>query len=240
MKINTNIIQLIIKLQEENKIEENKLLVFSLSLNAGVITAVKTIQEELNLLDEEIVSFTKLLIENELLTKNDLSIIQKLEKTSLITMKTFDDDVAEILNHLNVLTNTKKKVTDKKVKLIEQWLRRGYSLEQFFMVNLYFNDKWGSDPEMSSYIRAETLYNTKFESRVEEAEDKFKKIIEKKDDIRTICNFYKGIFEELICPIDISCNFLPLKLQEKMAFWLNKFELNIIIKNNRNIFKYLV
>lgn len=227
MKINSPTIKEIIELQEKESIQNNKLLLFALAIDSNKATVVKTLQEELDLLEEELISFVRLLTEKDLLTKKDLEIISKLEKVKIIDRENFDKEVDEIINHLNEITETNRRITPKKKQLVEQWLKRGFSLDQFKMVNLYFHSKWSKDPEMSDYVKAETLYNTKFPSRVEDSENAFRNIMNYKDQINAICHKYAELFETIINKTQFTnranlCSFMPFELQKKIVFWLSK------------------
>jgi uncharacterized phage protein (TIGR02220 family) len=232
MKINAPIIKNIIKLQQEENIEDNKLVLFALAIGNNNASLIKTIKEDLNISQEEIILFLDIFNKNNLIVKKDYELIKKMEKIKLIDIENFQYEIEEIITHINSLTNSKKRITDSRKKLVEKWLKRGYSLDQFKMVNLFFNNKWGKDPTMEQYIRPETLYNTKFPERVEEAENSFSQINKYKEDIKIICEFYYKIFDNIINKnknLEFSkigqinmCSYIPFDIQKRIVFWLQK------------------
>jgi len=232
MKINGPIIKEIISLQNKEKIFNNKLLLFGLALEKGNATLIKVLKEDLNISQEEIISYLKLFEEKEWSTKKDLDLIKKMEKIKIIDIENFQHEIEEVIAHLNAITNSRKKVTESRKKIVQQWLRKGYTLEQFKMVNLFFNHLWEKDPQMSQYIRPETLYNTKFPIRVEEAENAFIDIKKYKKEIKEICEYYDYIFDQIINKnknLEFSqlgqinmCSYIPFDIQKRITFWLKK------------------
>jgi uncharacterized phage protein (TIGR02220 family) len=72
---------------------------------------------------------------------------------------------SEIIDYLNLKTNSKYKPTTKATrdKIKARW-REGYTLEDFKTVIDKKVAEWINDPKMAQYLRPETLFGTKFES----------------------------------------------------------------------------
>lgn len=230
MKINGPKIKQLISIQALSDIKDNKLILFALSLDSEKATVIKTIQEELSLNTDELKEFVKIFQENDLLTKKDLDIIKRLEKTKLIEVPTHNEEAADIMNHLNILTGSKRKVTEKRLSLISNLLKKGFTVEQFKLVNSYFFSKWGKDPKMSDYLVAETLYNTKFSQRVESSEEAYELILKFKSEINSIFRLYIATYSKFI-KLDLEYtrygdievfSLIPFELEKRIAFWLNK------------------
>lgn len=72
---------------------------------------------------------------------------------------------SEIIDYLNQKVNAKYKATSKKTKdLIKARWNDGFTLDDFVTVINKKADEWLEDPNMSKYLRPETLFGTKFES----------------------------------------------------------------------------
>lgn len=229
MKINAQSTKKIIELQASMGISDNKLLLFALSLDLSKGTVIKTVLNELVFSEEEVISFVKIFQELDLLTKKDQELVERLNKIKVIDIENFEHEIEEVIAHLNSLTNSNRKITPKRKLLVEQWLRRGYTLDQFKMVNLYFHNRWGKDIKMADYLVAETLYNTKFPTRVDDSEYAFKNILKFKEQIANICETYYEIFNKIVNHTENQfseigqknmCSYLPFDLQKRIAFWL--------------------
>ena len=173
MNLNSTVIKKIIEIEDIFEINGNKLLLIIMAISSNKLSVLKSILEEKNILKEELRTLLDILNKGDFLSKKDQEFILKLDKTKIIDKEDYDRLIFEVIEHLNSITNSKRKVTEDRKKIIIKWLRKGISLEQFRKVNLYFFFKWGNNPDMEKYIRPETLYNNKFESRVEEAEKEF-------------------------------------------------------------------
>ena len=74
-----------------------------------------------------------------------------------------------IITHLNIRTKAKYKPTSRKTKqLINSRLNEGFTLDDFKTVIDKKTLQWLSDPEMSKYLRPETLFGSKFEGYLNE------------------------------------------------------------------------
>lgn len=236
MNINNPQIDKILSIESDNDIIDNKLLILSLSINTGKVSVLKKISEELKIEKEELTILINLLSKENILNKNDLKMISKLEGTKLIEKENLEHMVEEIINHLNAITHTKRRVTESRKNMILRWLKQGYTIEDFVNVNLLFYYKWNEDPNMEQYIRPETLYNKKFIERSEEANKEFKKIKIYELNIKNICKTYMFFFENLIVNPSLKyqteikfientndlCKYIPFELQQRIAFWLKK------------------
>ena len=69
------------------------------------------------------------------------------------------------MSHLSSITKKDFSPTNPRLKRIQTLCKDGYGIKDFKAVNLYFSMKWTS-PDMKNYVRPETLYNTKFVSRL--------------------------------------------------------------------------
>ncbi|MFJ7951563.1 phage replisome organizer N-terminal domain-containing protein [Lysinibacillus sp. NPDC096418] len=79
----------------------------------------------------------------------------------------------EIIDYLNLKTNKKYKHTSSKTQtLIKARLKDGFNLEDFKQVIDIKTAQWLTDNKMSSYLRPETLFGTKFESYLNETPKK--------------------------------------------------------------------
>lgn len=77
--------------------------------------------------------------------------------------------VAEVIDYLNQKTGSSyKATTPKTIKLIKYRQKEGFTLEDFKTVIDKKVLLWGKDIKMSSYLRPETLFGTKFESYLNE------------------------------------------------------------------------
>ena len=73
-------------------------------------------------------------------------------------------EIAEVIADLNAKAGTSYKAGSKAtVRLIEQRLAEGFTLEDFKAVNKFKVDQWLNDPKYKAYLRPETLYSEKFE-----------------------------------------------------------------------------
>lgn len=90
--------------------------------------------------------------------------------------------IQEILKSLNQVREKEFKVksnfklNDSNIKLIEKWLKKDYKLEDFILVhdyvaNLYKSNTNNKKLKEGFYFKPSTIYNKKFESRFEEAQN---------------------------------------------------------------------
>ena len=121
---------------------------------------------------------------------------------------------------MNFICKTNKKLTEARKLLITQWLRKGYTAEQFNFVHHYFNAKWGKDIQMAEYLKPETLYNTKFPVRVEDAEAAYKSLKDNSESINRIFNAFYDTYNEVFNLENKRSYFIPIEIQTTIAFWL--------------------
>jgi uncharacterized phage protein (TIGR02220 family) len=104
------------------------------------------------------------------------------EKNSQENKDEYEDEINLILSSLNSIREDIFKVkksnfksNDVNKKLIKKWLKKGYKVEDFINVHNYTanNYKLHSDEKINKgfYFKPTTIYNNKFESRVEESEN---------------------------------------------------------------------
>jgi len=236
MKLSSPLIKKIIEIQDMNNIKQEKLVLLSLAISDGKLSVIKTIIDSYDINKEELRALIDLLEKEDILSSNDMKLINKLDKTKIIEPEDFEHMVEEVISHLNAITHTKRRITKLRKNIIIKYLRQGYTIEQFIKVNLLFYYKWHEDPNMEQYIRPETLYNGKFPERVEDAEKEFLLIDKYQNEIKTICETYQHFFENFIINpslkykteidfleiVDNKCKFMPFELQQRIAFWLKK------------------
>lgn len=97
-------------------------------------------------------------------TTEEINLAQAIpENTSETT--TEKKPIVDIVDYLNAKTNASYKSGTKKTKqLIQARLREGFTVEDFKKVIDLKSAEWLDDPHMSTYLRPETLFGTKFES----------------------------------------------------------------------------
>lgn len=245
MKINGEITNKLIKLQKENKdnsnyFHDNKFLIFSLGLLGGTSTIMSNIFEELSYKTDEIQEYVKILKENNLFDSTDEKILSRIGK-SKETRNNLNEELEEIINHLNTLTNRNLKINSAREKRIKALFNSGkYNVRDFKAVNLYFTKLWGNDSKMKQYITPETLYNNKFDSRLEQAREFFNNFNKHQKEIHKLCGKFHKLVEVEIYPqykllaSDIRekdlCKELPLQLQSTIVHWLDlNYDIETII-----------
>ncbi|WP_312068693.1 conserved phage C-terminal domain-containing protein [Lelliottia nimipressuralis] len=73
------------------------------------------------------------------------------------------DQAKLVLNHLNLVTNSRYQVSTTSLQNIRARIGEGYTVEELSLVVDYCNAKWSEDLTMSAYIRPQTLFQpTKF------------------------------------------------------------------------------
>ena len=116
----------------------------------------------------------------------------KKEKTESVKVKknndTPYDERVKICEHFKNITGAKNCNPDAKGNkgFINARWKEGYKTEDFIMVIDYKFQDWKDNPEMSKYIRIETLFGNKFESYLNEAYKFFKKQEKKPPEIKKI------------------------------------------------------
>lgn len=225
MRINKNIIETIINLQKENNINNNELLLFFYAITDGQITPLKSLLL-FNILSTDLIEkYVLLLSQNEIISKKEILFLDKLSKnkSKIMQIDNKENDIDIIIDNLNCLNNTHIKPTKIRSSYILKLLKQKYSIEDLIMVNEYFHYKWNSNPEMVKYIRIETLYNNKFESRYEEAKIAFSSFFQYKLNIEYIFNSYNKVYYNEICNDSLTKNVSPSFVeQENITFWLKR------------------
>ena len=76
---------------------------------------------------------------------------------------------SRVINHLNEKASKSFKYTTKKTKsCIDARIREGFKEEDFLKVIDIKTKEWKDNPDMSKYLRPETLFGTKFESYLQQ------------------------------------------------------------------------
>lgn len=227
MRVTNNILLKIIKIQEENEIANNKLLLIVMSLNNFSEAAIKSILNTST--KEENEFYLNLLTKEDILTIKDTKLLYKLLNKKMTSKKNIQITINKeaIIDHLNNLLGTKLRMTKGREVLIEKWYNKEYLEEDFFKVNTYYYFLWKDDPKMHRYIRPETLYNGKFESRVEEANSFFADIEEHLQEIEIIKSEYSKAYEKYVTKSNL--NNSDLNIDKLIVFWLKKFSLEDIL-----------
>lgn len=101
---------------------------------------------------------------NKMLTNNIYNNIKDNNYNNIVINNIDDNSIVDVIDYLNLKTGKKYKHTTPKTKtLIKARLKEGFTVSDFKKV---IDDKvfsWGSDINMSKYLRPETLFGTKFE-----------------------------------------------------------------------------
>src|SRR5574344_424986 len=172
MRINAEIMSTLIKTQEEKAKESeffnnNKFLLFSLALLTKTSTVINALINETPYQIEEIQSYISTLTDLELYTPEDKKVLERISKAK--EKQNFTNEMKEILLHLSKLNKRSFSLNAVREKRLKVLLENGFTVRDFKAVNLYFTKTWGSDSSMKKYVKPETLYNTKFESRLEDS-----------------------------------------------------------------------
>lgn len=92
-----------------------------------------------------------------------------------------DQKASNAITLLNALTGRNFRPVPGNLKFINARIKEGYSLEDFKAVISFKQTKWGHDPKMSAYLRPETIFGTKFDSYLQEAQNALKPKIDPLD-----------------------------------------------------------
>jgi uncharacterized phage protein (TIGR02220 family) len=189
--------------------------------------------------NEEFNKYLEVLNSFEIITKKDFSFITKAlklkikDKEDTLNEQTIEEITHFIIENLNKITGKKYRINQSRVSLVSKWINKGYKKEDFYNVNLYYALLWLEDPNFNKYLRPETLYNNKFEVRVEEANEFFNLIEKYKEEINEIINFYNETYNRYIFAQNIlleNKNAVEISLDDyyfykkgrKILFWLSK------------------
>jgi len=223
MTLNVPKIEKILEIEEKNNIKERELLNILLILNTNTLSIIGFLLKKYP--KEVLNRYIEILNTYNFLSKEHLNIIKKATKIKEQKKEIINNDsfLENIINHLNDLTSSKRKLTEQRKKIINKWLNKGYSNEDFFKVNIYFNSLWKDNANMEQYIKPETLYNGKFENRLEEANFFFNKLNKYKSDIKEIFIFFETSYKKFIT-IDSNLLFQEnLDKTKLILFWLEKY-----------------
>jgi uncharacterized phage protein (TIGR02220 family) len=87
----------------------------------------------------------------------------------------YEKEMVDIITDFNVITGKRFKtvpVVDDTRKKLLRLLKEGYRREQFASVVNYFYNEWIDDSKMKQYITPATLFNLKFDTRLETVENR--------------------------------------------------------------------
>lgn len=106
-------------------------------------------------------------MENENININDNDNTNK--EKEIVKRKNHLEDYNEIIDYLNLKTNSSYKSTTPKTReLIKARYNEGFTLDDFKQVIDNKVSSWGSDEKMVTYLRPETLFSNKFEGYLNE------------------------------------------------------------------------
>lgn len=240
MKINKDIMKVLI---EEAKGKEN-FLSFSLSLLSNKTTVVAELIKELKFTEETVIDYISILRENDFLTKEDDSVFKRLSSFKS-EEKDYSNDIEKIIDDINVVTSSRYKVTSNRKTRLKSLLKK-YTLNDFKAVHRHFLNEWGNSANMSQYLTPETLYNNKFDLRVEQAlkaRDEFNEYI---NDFEYLYIKFKSMFNESYIKDnkEIKLNALPafslLNNDVEIEIIDDEFNIDLIPSDLRKTIGYLL
>ena len=219
-------VALVQKIEKSEKISNNELLVFLLTLatkRKGDLTGVfKT------LFDEDEIQFLKeVSIKNDLLSKKEYDILDKLSfsKQNKSKEDRFEKEAKEAIRHLKSL-NPSAAEGREAILAAKRVLQKGFSLENLKYVNYYFSNIWKYDPDMSKYINAVNLYRiSKFETKLHQAKPVLDNIKKYREQLKLFLADFTPSIAVDIPPEErkdvVTVNDIPFKIQERFVYWLD-------------------
>lgn len=181
--------------------KENRFYAFALSFGAKKSTVIASLMKSLSIETDEAVEYLGALRSAYLLTKEDEKIISKVPKASKEDKKIYSNEIQEIMEHLNKVLNKRFLTSDKRKRRINSLLSSGnFTVRDFKMVNRYFASSWGESIKMTQYLTPETLYNAKFESRVEISRAYFETYNNYASDMEALCDSFSSLFRLEVLP----------------------------------------
>lgn len=236
MIINAPTLEKILKTQVEKKKEENyyfdynRFLSFCLALSSGKASVLSLLVSSLGIKEEELLLYYESLKELELLTDKDISILKKISLN--YKSRDYSKEIQSIIDHLNQTVGRNFRDSKQTSTRLKSLLMTGnYTLDDFREMHVYFNKIWGSNPNMAKYLRPQTLYNSKFEQRIEESRFFFSELKKYEHDIHKLCLEFHSLIalevfpkEQLVASetqnAEDFCSELPLSLQTTIIHWL--------------------
>lgn len=147
--------------------KNNHFISFSLAIASKKATVLKTIMLSLQIEEDEAIEYIRALREINCLSEEDDKLLSRVTKIK-DSDNQFKEQIEEIIDHLAKLTKRQIKVTPTRTRRIKSLLSsKEYSVQDFKAVNEYFVKDWENNPSLKQYLVPETLYNEKFQSRVE-------------------------------------------------------------------------
>lgn len=241
MNINGNIVKKLaeIQLKESQKSNSefydfNKFMLFAMAISTKKTTVINSLIQEQNFSEREIEEYLSKLNKEELLSKDDSKLIKRIN--GKYKSKNYEQEIDEIVNHFNRVANKRmrvsKTVTEKLTSLLKT---EKYEVRDFKKVSLYFTKLWSVDPKMAQYVNMDTFFRlTKFEEKLNKANDFFDELNFYKKETKKICQEFKSMINmefiqrnKLIssnyCATEnVSCENMPLQLQTIIIHWLKQ------------------
>jgi len=236
----------LIQKQELEKIENNALIVMALATQTEKPILMKKSFDLLSLPAVTIQEFSTIYKDLKIFPKKTTDLLLKsisVKDKKIKEIKDYTEEAQSVVDNLNSLTGKRSKLTNTRKTSIEKWLKEGYTVDQFFNVNAFFFFKWGSDPSQAEYVRSETLYNTKFPERVEQATEAFEVIKDYQGEIQNVAKFFNDIYSpedrKALEEGDLqTTQHISFDAKQKISFWLSKgytFEdVEIVIQESVN------
>ena len=106
--------------------------------------------------------------------KTDEGYSENREENNTLSNNTIDNNIyCQIIDYLNEKANKNYRSNiSKNQRLIKARIKENFTVEDFKKVIDIKVREWGKDEKMSKYLRPETLFGTKFESYLNEKEEK--------------------------------------------------------------------
>jgi uncharacterized phage protein (TIGR02220 family) len=236
LNLNKNSLKELMSLQIKENFRDNKLLILTLVLQLKKQSLLNQIIESLKFEKNELMSYIEILSKNNFLSTQDIKLLENISKNKTTKQQNIED-VSIVIEHLNKVA--KKRYTPDTHKDIILSKLKNHSVSDLKKVNLYFSKQWGSNPEMNKYLRPQTLYNTKFTQRLEEANLFFQELNSYSTEIEKICKSFPELItlesysKDKLLTISAQniAKELPLSLQITIIHWLkNNFNTDTIIE----------
>jgi len=173
----------------------NNFISFSMSLISKKATVVKEVIAGLHIGEKEVIEYTRALRELNCLSMEDEKLISRITKIKDAD-SIYEDAIKEIISHLSKLTNRSLKVTPTRARRIKALLSsKEYSIDDFKTLHEYFVKSWGSNIKMKQYLVPETLYNEKFQNRIETSRSHKENLLSYFQEIEILYDAFPEMFE---------------------------------------------
>lgn len=230
MKLDNSSINEILSIQEKESILDNKLLLLAYALDKGSITGVKHLLSIFDISFDELGEYFAIFLKAELTHKKDELLFNKLSKEPLISKKenaldeveniseVYIEQAKEIIDHLGILVGIKFKHTKKRLAILQSKLMLPeVNVEKCKLLNLYYFEIWGNSVDMKQHLTIETLYNTKFDLRLEVSQKTFYELNKYRESIVNICKYYAAAFSSILKGKDFELTLKALENQDILS-----------------------